>query len=424
MAIPGAENLGVSPFVVMQIILAIYALLYWHKYGFIIPSKWKWFTFWFLAFAVISVLSAFIFPFLFDGMRVYTPRGGVDPQYLAPGVLEFSVSNIAQALYLFLYATGILIFITRFDTAMLEATNRAYLFSGMLVCFFSYYQLISVVTGIYYPDEFLYNNANFDLAGERSISFLPRIYSTFSESSFYAIFMASFLAWVYIRFLNEPNKSKSYQWLVLLIGTMFSLLISTSSTGFVTVALFFALHTISAVFLGTGQVQKRRIALILSSFVLIMLALYFLVPNVDSILNEVIFDKGTSESSLHRFEADRFAFVVFFKTYFLGAGLGSNRPSSFVAFLVSNIGILGTFCIIVAMIMLYLRSVSAIRSSSAESRHKVTCQASGWALFVIVLAKVLGGPDLNFPPMWILIGYFILSIMQLDLSNKNRKLIA
>lgn len=421
MAVPGAENLGVSPFVVIQLALAMYALLYWHKHGLVIPIKWKWFTFWFLAFTVISLVSAFTFPFLFDGMRVYTPRGGVDPQYLNPGVLEFSVSNIAQALYLFLYATGVLILITRFNTTLLEATNRAYLFAGILVCVFSYYQLISIVTGIYYPDEILYNNANFDLAGDRSISFLPRIYSTFSESSFYAIFMASFLAWVYVKFVNEPDKSRSYRWLGLLICTMFSLLISTSSTGFVTVALFFILHTISSFFLGTGKKQKLRIMMILSSFVVILLALYLFVPNVDSILNEIIFDKGTSQSSLHRFEADRFAFVVFFKTYLLGSGLGSNRPSSFLAFLVSNVGVLGTFCIVVSILILYLMSFRAIRSSAADASDKVTCQASGWALFVILLAKLLGGPDLNFPPMWILVGYFILSIMQLDAGPKKIK---
>lgn len=422
MAIPGLESIGVSPFLAIQLVLAVYALLYWHKHGLVIPGVWKNFTFWFLAFALISVVSAFTLPFLFDGMRIYTPKGGLDQQYLAPGVLEFSFSNVAQAVYLLLYVTGILIFITRYSTPVLKALTSAYLFSGITVCFFSYYQLLSYITGIYYPNEFLYSNENFDLAGDRSISFLPRIYSTFSESSFYSIFMASFLAWVYIRFLNETDKSKTRRWLILLIGTIFSLLISAASTGYATITIFFAVHTISSLFLRTGPIQKRRITALLLSFALILVAIYFVVPEADKVMNEIVFNKGASESSRNRFESDRFAFGVLFETHLLGAGLGSNRPSSAIALLVSNVGILGTACVGIAMFILFIKAYRVARLPSADTHYKVTCQATGWALFVMFLAKALGGPDLNFAPMWILIGYFILSVMKLESLDKESRL--
>lgn len=417
MALPGAESLGMSPFMVMQLILGMYAVLYWHKHGFVIPTEWKSFSFWLLSFALVSLASAFTLPFLFNGIRIYTPKGGIDQQYLSPGILEFSSSNVAQSVYLTLYVIGILIFIMRYSTTILVVVNRAYLFAGIVVCGFSYYQLVSLLTGIYYPSEILYSNENIDLAGERSISFVPRVHSTFSESSFYSIFMSSFLAWVYIKFINEPDKRLAWRWLFLLIGTFFSLLLSTASTGYATVTLFLLLHTLSTLVLGGTAVKRRRMALVLGSLALILVAVYFIIPGADFIFNEIVFDKGTSESSRNRFESDRFAFSVLFETHFLGAGLGSSRPSSALSFLVSNVGILGTFCITMAIAILFLKGIKAMRLSAADPHYKITCQAAGWALFVMFLAKVLGGPDLNFPPMWMLMGYFILSIMKLDISN-------
>lgn len=417
MVLPGTEQIGVSPFLLVQILLFSYAIIYWGKYDLIIPEKWKSFTFWFSAFSLISIVSAFILPMAFSGIRVYTPKGGVDEQYMSPGILAPSISNIAQAVYLLLYWIGIIFFVTRKNRRLLDSTASAYFISGIVVCFFSYYQLISILFGIYYPSEYLLNNSTFGIASDTTFAFLPRINSTFTEPSFYAMFMASFVAWTYIQFLNSTNNKKTGYWIILLLISMFSLLISASSTGFVALALFFVMHTFIALCYRVHGSKGRRIFWTVSAFCIVIAALYFLVPGVDLILDAVIFDKGASDSSLHRLAADRFAFDVLAETNFLGAGLGSNRPSSFITFLLSNIGLLGTFCIAAAVGTLLYHSIRAARNSLAEQRDLIECEASGWALFVMLMAKALGGPDLSFPPMWILLGYFILSIRQMQISS-------
>ncbi|MGK5043082.1 hypothetical protein ACQ4WQ_22370 [Janthinobacterium sp. GB1R12] len=419
MVLPGTEQFGVSPFLLVQILLFVYVILYWGKYDFVIPKKWNGFVFWFSAFAVVSIVSAFILPMAFSGTHVYTPKGGVDEQYMSPGILVPSASNIAQAVYLLLYWVSILFFVMRKDRNILDATSKAYFISGIIVCFFSYYQLVSILFGIYYPTEYLLNNATFGIATDATFAFLPRINSTFTEPSFYAMFMASFVAWTYIQFINAEKGKISRYWMVLLVVSLFSLLISASSTGFVALILFFIMHSFSAMYYRTGGVKGRKIFLTIFSFLAAIVFLYVLVPGVDIILDAVIFDKGASDSSLHRLAADRYAFTVLSETNFLGAGLGSNRPSSFVAFLFSNIGVLGTFCIAIAAGLLLLHSLRGARLEAAERRDLIACEASGWALLVMLIAKTLAGPDLSFPPMWILIGYFILSIRQLELKNDS-----
>ncbi|WP_143451057.1 hypothetical protein [Janthinobacterium sp. BJB301] len=418
MVLPGTEQFGVSPFLLVQILLFSYVICYWGKYDFIIPEKWTSFSFWFSAFALISIVSAFILPMVFSGMRVYTPKGGVDEQYMSPGILVPSASNLAQAVYLLLYWVSILFFVMRKDRKLLDATSKAYLMSGIVVCFFSYYQLISILFGIYYPTEYLLNNATFGIAADTNFSFLPRINSTFTEPSFYAMFMASFVVWTYIQFINSERGIMSRNWLVLLIASLFSLLISASSTGFVALTLFFVMHTFFAIFHRTGGEKGRKIILTVSLFFSAIAFLYFFIPGVDVILNTVIFDKGSSDSSLHRLASDRYALTVLSETNFLGAGLGSNRPSSFVAFLLSNVGVLGTFCILIAAGLLLLHSLRESKRRGGEKRDLIACEASGWALLAMLIAKILGGPDLSFPPMWILVGYFILSIRQIEIKNK------
>ena len=419
MVLPGTEQLGVSPFLLVQILLFFYIIIYSLKYDFIIPEKWGGFVFWFSAFALISIISAFILPMVFSGIPVYTPKGGIDEQYMSPGILVPSASNIAQAVYLLLYWGAVLFFIVLKDRRLLDSTSNAYFISGTIVCFFSLYQLISILFGIYYPSEYLLNNETFGIARDATFAFLPRINSTFTEPSFYAMFMASFVAWTYIQFLNaKPGKTMRY-WFFLLVISLFSLLISASSTGFAALAAFFILHTCVALWFRTRGRKARRIILTVSLFFAVIAALYFLVPGVDLILDTVIFDKGASDSSLHRLAADRFALTILNETNFLGAGLGSNRPSSFIAFLMSNTGLLGTFCIAAAAFSLLLHSMRANREGGAETRDLVACEASGWALLVMLIAKTLGGPDLSFPPMWILIGYFILSIRQVELKNRK-----
>lgn len=397
--------------------MILYVVIYWLKNGFSISKRWYWFFFLFSGFVIFSFVSAFTLPSLFSGMRVYTPKGGIDEQYLAPQVLVPSSSNIGQAFFLLFNWILVLFFIGVKNKSILKVTEKYYFIGALIVCFFSAYQLISILTGIYYPKDIILNTKNFSIFGSDSFGFLPRINSTFVEPSFYAMFMASFLTWAYIHLLKEEKKEKFFGRLFIFLLALLCLIISTSATGFAAMAIFFILHTSITIFGKENRKVKFKVIGLVSAVFASLIILYFAVPGVDIILNSVVFDKGDSDSSLHRFAADEYAFKVLSESNYIGVGLGSNRPSSFFTFLISNIGILGFSLALLAMIFILFYAMRANFRGKASREDLLACEASGWALMVMIIAKFIAGPDLNFPPMWILLFYFITTIRNVQYKN-------
>jgi hypothetical protein len=408
MVIPGLESAGISPSLLVQTGLAAYALVYWCLHGFSVPRQWSAVVFWFTSFVAVCVISGLLFPILFKGIQVYGPRDGIDEQYSTKAMLQLSPSNFAQLLFIGLNWLYLLL-MTTIDRIDFRATMaRAYLASGLIVVFFSYYQLISIFTGIYYPSAILLNNLSYGIA-DASIGFslLPRIQSTFTEASTFAMFMSGFVAWCYVKFLYVSGAARA-RWGALLLASVISLLLSASTTGYLALGLFLVAHTLLSLF-QPGAARNRQIALrILAGFALVLGAAYLLIPEAALILDHVLFDKGDSSSSLHRLASDRFALDVLARTHYLGAGLGSNRPSSFITFLLSNVGIAGTLCLAIAAALLF--SMGRQARQAAASAARIDLQAAGWALFTMVASKAIAGPDLNYPPMWVLVGYYLLFI--------------
>jgi hypothetical protein len=418
MVIPGIESLGISPFFIAQIVAVLYALIYWRMHGFMIPKEWYWFTFWFTAFVIFSAMSAFVFPFVFQGIHVYVPKGGIDEQYLSPGNLQISSSNFAQAIFILLYWLSIILLLTNKSENRIKIIERAYVISSIIVLFFSFYQLISILTGIPYPGSYLLNNTSYGIAQNATFGFLPRINSTFTEPSFYAMFVGSFATWLYIRLLNEDNSKRLWAWGSALCIALLGLLLSASSTGYLSMLVFFACHSMVSLFSKNKGTHNKRIFIIISGCALFFIIFYIFVPGTDVILNVILFEKGESDSSLHRFAADAYAFTVLENTAYFGAGLGSNRPSSFITFLISNVGIIGMFFILLATYVLWKMGMQASKVASLKSTSAAV-QASGWALFTMLVSKAVAGADLSFPPMWILIIYFIICICHAQMESKK-----
>jgi len=359
--------------------------------GLVVPKEWYWFLFWFSGFTAISIFSAFVYPVIFEGMRVYTPKGGIDEQYLSRGILSLSSSNFAQAAFLFLCWANITFFSTSNSRAILNIIENSYLVSGLIVCFFSFYQLISLITGIYYPSIYILNNTTYGIATDATLGFMPRINSTFTEPSFYAMFMGGFVSWAYIKFISEPDARNVICYALLLLISIICLMLSASSSGFLALFVFFSIHAAWSLIRPRSSIKRMRIwSVILTATGTLTLA-YIAVSGVDAIFDAVLFEKGSSDSSLHRMAADTFALSVLRQTNFLGAGLGSNRPSSFFAFLVSNIGILGFLLAFIAVCVLATMGIKSSMQISGASKSIASIQASGWALFTMLVAKILAG---------------------------------
>jgi len=122
--------------------------------------------------------------------------------------------------------------------------------------------------------------------------------------------------------------------------------------------------------------------------------------------------KFSSTSFRNRLWADQFSIIsVFPSTYFLGAGWGSNRPSSFVAFLLSNVGIIGFlsfFGFVFFLTKIFIKDFSTL--------DPMTISISA-GFYTYLLALIIALPDLNWPPtFWLLSGLMISGL----LINKKR----
>jgi hypothetical protein len=118
-------------------------------------------------------------------------------------------------------------------------------------------------------------------------------------------------------------------------------------------------------------------------------ALLTIIPSIRSVFLSQTVEKIGSVSALSRFGADAYAFDLVLKTYGLGVGLGSNRPSSFVAALLSQVGVVG-------FVLFACAAWSTLWNLPKADRW------IGMAALGLLLSMAFGLPDLSFPFLWIL----------------------
>ncbi|MDH6298850.1 hypothetical protein M2123_000007 [Polynucleobacter sphagniphilus] len=139
-----------------------------------------------------SIIVTICGPILYEGMDVYNPRIGMDDQFNNLSKLSLSSGNLSQIVYI-----SINIFFLAFAIIYAKYSDKkllinSYIYSGIIVIMFSFWQKIGFITEIYYPSEILYSN----LSLEQVRIFNPRLSSTFSEPSLLNGFMVPFLFFI------------------------------------------------------------------------------------------------------------------------------------------------------------------------------------------------------------------------------------
>lgn len=351
-----------------------------------------------ILFAVTATGLTLVLPHLFRGLAVYAPRGGLDAQIGAGTPLAFGISNIAQVGYLWLNI-GVVVYIA--GTARHPETVHRYvhsfLWSGLFVVAIGLYQALAETLGLPFPYQFLLNNTLRSLRYGITFSGVPRITATFTEASNLAVFATPFLAFAMIRFLML--RRRVWANLALTAAVLVVLLLSTSSAAYLGIA-GLGLAMITALVL-VPILQRgsfgRRIGLSLAAASLLTLGAVAALPELQRVIAAATLDKGSSNSFQVRRQADIDAVRLLPRTSFLGVGLGSNRPSSFVTGLLSTTGVLG--------LTLFIGAVLTLLLAMRRSRLPTPLVASvRWALLTLLALKALASPDLSTPVLWVLWG--------------------
>jgi hypothetical protein len=103
-------------------------------------------------------------------------------------------------------------------------------------------------------------------------------------------------------------------------------------------------------------------------------------------------------------------------------GLGSNRPSSFLTFLLSNVGVAGFVLFVMFVVSL---SKSALRTAKESANPQLFdwSIAAVWGLWTTIVAKVISQPDLSYSPMWVWI-FLLISLGAANVPGTLRTLSA
>lgn len=388
--------------VVVILLFALAGLLIEHRVR--LPKTLGLFCFLLILFTIVAALGALVLPHLFSGIGVYSPRAGIDDQYHNLTALSPSLSNLAQVLYLVLNVLLVLYAVMRVHNGRSIARwVSAIHWSSALAVTIGYYQLVAYYAHLPVPYSFLYSAGGRAQGFAEMASEMKRVNSTFTEPSALAAFLVSYVTFVSVLWLQ--GRREKYP---LLLGVAAALLavLSTSSTAYVGLALL-----IIGLFLRYGlaplivQAKMHRKALVL--FVSVFLCVGIMAVVIGSIrggdtalLSETIY-KGGSLSYVHRTASDINAIVLLKTTFGLGVGLGSDRPSSFAALLLSNTGVIGGVLFFGFIWALYKTAGRVSWSLGQNSQLGTVLVAAVWSLIIQIVLMCVSQPDLSSPTFWV-----------------------
>jgi hypothetical protein len=309
--------------------------------------------FWILLFTTYAVATAFFMPRLFQGLTYAYSLARNDADVgIVSLPLKPRAANATQAFYLI---ADLGCFMSTW--ALMVRDQAKGITNALIVC--AVVLLASAVADVatHYTDTgFLLSwlrNANYRMLESGEIGGFKRIVGTFTEAGAFGYAALGFHAftlslWLY-GFRTRITGS-----LALLLAL--SLLLSTSTTAYGSLAMFSSLMVIGAlVKLANGQATGRDCSylFIVSMIPFLLLVVILFVPSawsaVTGLYESAISNKLASQSGIERMRWNYFALQNFWDTSGFGAGLGSVRASSFVVALLANTGVLGLLLFVVTL---------------------------------------------------------------------------
>ncbi|MER2197197.1 hypothetical protein ABS771_17375 [Methylobacterium brachiatum] len=334
--------------------------------------------FWLLCLVIYGIFSSYLMPRLFAGETYIVPLGSTESLITVYGVAPLAPvsSNTTQSIYLIGdLACFVMIFaIASTSSGFMSVANAIIIYAGANI-FFGILDLLTSMTGTQEALKFI-RNAQYTFHDEESIGDLRRIIGSWPEASAFAGMTLSALGftgtmWLYGR---SPAITGTLAFLSLTF-----VILSTSSSGLVgSVVVLGILYLIALMRCGTHWNYRFSAAMVLVAPLAVLTIALLILSNeaasakIAEYLNVLIFDKSNSESGMQRASWNAFAWDNFIDTWGLGVGLGTNRASSFVLAVLSNVGIPGAVFYILFMALCFLPKIKNTRTYFGDVRTAAT----------------------------------------------------
>jgi len=381
----------------------------------------------FLLTVAYALVSAVLLPRLFAGSFNVWPQKPIPP-FDIPVALMPGAGNVTQSLYLAIEAcllVGAALFFTRATTDFARLLN-AYLLSGYVVVAICGWQLANKITGIWYPERFLYSNPGWVLYPGQTVGFVPRINGPFSEPAALAFYLAGTIfccTWLLLR----GHRSRIAALLLPLAIT--ALLLSTSTTGFTVLGIGAAMLAVYAVRGATRRVRLRIVLIALPAaalFIGIAYGLSTLSARVEesvALVMRMTLNKAEGDSFQNRTSVDLDSLAVVLHSYGFGAGWGSVRASSLIPGLLANLGIFG--CALLAWFVVRLvRTVMRARRVAPSAGHLLALDGLSAAIIGHVSAGLISGSALHALDFYVLVAALVACAarVEIDVGQRRRQI--
>ncbi|PYY39093.1 hypothetical protein [Curtobacterium sp. MCPF17_046] len=333
-----------------------------------------------VTFVCWALVVTAIGPWTFAGIAVLTPGKGIDAQVHAPSALQYSIGNASQVAYL-LASVVAARFLWRTGTAPIALLVAAWTGSGL-----------SAARGLLRTagldrTAWLFDTLPVDYSGVGD----ARLRGVFAEPSELAAFSLAIVAFAAVGTARADDARTR-----ITSGTLFTvaagnLLASASGTAV-------AAGCIVAVALGGSFVARfvasggRHAGAFTVAFLTIAFASVASGTQIVDSIMQIVEEKVGSQSFDSRTAADELGYRVLVETRGMGAGLGSDRSSSFLVTLFATTGVVGVMTFGAATLTLLFRSARTVAATPVAA-----------ALLGLLVAKAVSAPDLATPLLWVLI---------------------
>jgi hypothetical protein len=246
-----------------------------------------------------------------------------------------------------------------------------------------------VVLDIPFPYSLLQTNPGYAIANVTPGA-LSRVMGTFTESSGAGLVLSALAAAILSRVLD--GKLNMAGFLVVLAA----LAMVRSSSAIAAVALTTGIMLLYyPIIRFPWYVRLYRLRRLTGLAAGVFIAVLILVWSpLRTSLASLTLDKTSSVSYFARTTRDLFSLKIALDTHGLGVGLGSNRTSSLLTSLVSNVGVAG----LLVFLWMYFRLLSNAKGTAIWIK---------WAGVALFLDMAFATPDINTPFLWALLALVV-----------------
>ncbi len=355
-----------------------------------------------IVFAFFTIIWSFIAPFVFAEYPVFPPALGIDFSAIyGPSPLRFSEYNIAFGIYILFYIlTLIFIINTNWGRNDLKILHKTFVMSFLIVLVTSISQIFNFVLKIPDITPYLYTIVTRELSFSMTGDFLslPRIQATYQEPSM----VSPFIVGVYSYYLYNTFKYKNLLYLTITIIALILILFFASTTAYISTMVL----TLLVIYFNLPLRIKNYIVYINPSKIIIIFIIIIIIALIftgivfftigfDSfifLVNEYLVNKSGSGSYKFRTTADLHALRLFIDTYGFGVGLGSNRPSSLLPYLLSQLGFVGTWLFLVFIYKIMYFTYKSLKNTKYFQYF--------FLIPAVFVSQLIAYPDITNPTLW------------------------